>query len=76
MSTQDAPVKGLDDYKYGFSYPDKSVFKTTMGLSEDVVRAISAQKQEPEWMLEFRLRFPACLPSQGHAGMGGRHRQH
>ena len=26
------------------------------GLSEDVVRAISAKKREPEWMLEFRLK--------------------
>jgi hypothetical protein len=28
----------------------------TPGLSEDVVRAISAKKNEPEWLLEFRLR--------------------
>jgi Fe-S cluster assembly protein SufB len=46
----------LDDYKYGFHYEDKSVFKTKKGLSEDVVRSISEAKGEPEWMLEFRLK--------------------
>jgi Fe-S cluster assembly protein SufB len=56
MSTDQAPISGLADYQYGFSYPDQSVFKPAKGLSEEVVRAISAQKHEPEWMLEFRLR--------------------
>ncbi|MCG8453377.1 MAG: Fe-S cluster assembly protein SufB [Spirochaetales bacterium] len=56
MSTENAPIKGLDDYRFGFSYPDQSVFKPEKGLSEEIVRAISAQKNEPEWMLEFRLR--------------------
>jgi len=56
MSTEKAPVSGLADYQYGFSFPDKSVFKPAKGLSEEIVRAISIQKQEPEWMLETRLR--------------------
>ncbi|OQX28778.1 MAG: Fe-S cluster assembly protein SufB [Spirochaeta sp. LUC14_002_19_P3] len=56
MNQAEAPVAGLSDYKYGFSFPDKSVFKPDKGLSEDIVRAISAQKNEPEWMLEYRLR--------------------
>lgn len=46
----------LEDYKYGFHYPDKSIFKPKKGLDADVVRAISKHKDEPEWMLEFRLR--------------------
>lgn len=46
----------IGDYKYGFSFPDKSVFKTRKGLNEQIVRDISANKGEPEWMLEFRLR--------------------
>ncbi len=45
------------DYsKYGFSMPDKSVFKTPKGLSEETVRTISRIKSEPEWMLDIRLR--------------------
>jgi Fe-S cluster assembly protein SufB len=46
---------GLDEYKYGFRTEHKPVFKPQRGLSEDIVRQISAHKGEPEWMLEFRL---------------------
>jgi len=42
--------------KYGFSAPEKHVFKAQKGLNEDVVRQISEIKDEPEWMLEFRLK--------------------
>ena len=45
-----------EEYKYGFHDVDTSILKTGVGLSEDVIRAISAYKQEPEWMLEFRLK--------------------
>ena len=55
--TSDAKIlEGLGEYKYGFSDPDVHVFKTGKGLSKEVVEQISAQKDEPEWMLEFRLR--------------------
>ena len=47
---------GLDEYKYHFVTDEKPVFKAQKGLSEEVVRQISAHKEEPEWMLEFRLR--------------------
>jgi Fe-S cluster assembly protein SufB len=46
----------LDDYKYDFVDDVKPVFRTRKGLDEDVVRQISAQKEEPEWMLDFRLK--------------------
>jgi len=45
-----------ESYKYGFSKPDVSVFKTKKGLNEDVIREISRVKGEPKWMLDFRLR--------------------
>lgn len=44
------------DYKYGFSMPEKPVFKAKKGLDEEVVRQISKIKDEPEWMTEFRLK--------------------
>jgi Fe-S cluster assembly protein SufB len=44
------------EYKYGFSYPDDSVYKSPKGLNEEVIRQISAFKEEPGWMLEFRLK--------------------
>jgi Fe-S cluster assembly protein SufB len=49
-------LEGIDKYEHGFSDPDVSVFKTRKGLDEEVVRQISALKEEPEWMLEFRLK--------------------
>ena len=42
--------------KYGFSDAEDYVFKAEKGLNEEIVRAISAMKGEPEWMLEFRLK--------------------
>jgi len=42
-------------YKYGF-VTDIETVKIPKGLSEDVVRLISAKKEEPEFMLEFRLK--------------------
>jgi Fe-S cluster assembly protein SufB len=47
---------GLSDYKYGFSMPDESVFKSKTGLDEDIVRLISKMKNEPDWMLQNRLK--------------------
>ena len=42
------------EYKYGF-YTDIESDKADAGLSEDVIRMISAKKNEPEWMLDWRL---------------------
>jgi Fe-S cluster assembly protein SufB len=44
----------VDKYKYGF-FTDIESVKAPKGLSEDVVRFISAKKGEPEWMLDWRL---------------------
>ena len=45
---------GNSDYKYGFS-TELDEIKAPKGLSEEVVRFISAQKNEPDWMLDWRL---------------------
>lgn len=42
------------EYKYGF-YTDIESDTFPVGLNEDVVRAISKKKEEPEWMTEWRL---------------------
>src|SRR5512143_53946 len=47
---------GLEEYKYGFITDAEPVFRAKPGLSEEVVRLISAKKGEPEWMLKFRLK--------------------
>ena len=46
----------VTDYKYGFSTDAKTVFQTGKGLSEDIVRQISAYKKEPEWMTDIRIK--------------------
>lgn len=47
----------MEDYKLGFNTPtDNYKYKADTGLSENIVREISHQKNEPKWMLEIRLR--------------------
>ncbi len=48
-------VKELGTYKAGF-ITDIESDKAPLGLNEDIVRFISAKKNEPEWMLEWRLK--------------------
>jgi Fe-S cluster assembly protein SufB len=43
------------EYKYGF-FSDIETERIPKGLSEDVIRLISKKKEEPEWLLEFRLK--------------------
>ena len=45
----------LSDYKYGF-VSDIEADEAPKGLNEDTIRFISAKKNEPEWMLEWRLK--------------------
>ena len=42
-------------YKYGFS-TDLEVDKAPKGLNENIIRLISSKKDEPEWMLDWRLK--------------------
>ena len=45
----------LGKYQLGWSDVEDYVFKPRKGLSEEIVREMSAMKGEPSWMLEFRL---------------------
>ena len=45
---------GDTDYKYGFS-TELDEIRPPKGLNEDIIKFISAQKDEPEWMLDWRL---------------------
>lgn len=49
-------IYSQDDYKYGFHDDVVSIIDTGKGLNEDIVRQISAYKNEPEWMTEFRVK--------------------
>jgi Fe-S cluster assembly protein SufB len=44
-----------NEYKYGFTTNIESE-KVPKGLSEDIIRLISSKKNEPEWLLEYRLK--------------------
>ncbi len=46
----------LGDYKFGFKTETKSVFESKRGLTEEIIREISRIKNEPKWMLDFRLK--------------------
>ena len=53
--TQDEQIEQLSRYKFGWSDSDVAGSSARRGLSEDVVRDISAKKDEPGWMLDLRL---------------------
>ena len=55
QETQDQVAEITGDYKYGF-VTDVDMEMAPKGLSEDIVRFISAKKDEPEWLLEWRLK--------------------
>ncbi|HYK33576.1 MAG TPA: Fe-S cluster assembly protein SufB, partial [Streptosporangiaceae bacterium] len=54
MTTTARPeLEGLDRYKFGWADADVAGASARRGLSEEVVRDISAKKNEPEWMLKL-----------------------
>lgn len=63
-----------NDYKYGFSDKEDYIFKSGRGLTREIVEKISAMKNEPEWMLKFRLRAldifnKKPMPTWGNCGL-------
>jgi FeS assembly protein SufB len=56
MTTTQEQLEGLGTYRFGWADPDVAGASARRGLSEDVVRDISARKNEPEWMLDMRLK--------------------
>lgn len=61
----------IGDYKYGFHDKDVSIFRSKRGLTEDIVREISKIKEEPEWMLESRLKALKLFYSMPMPQWGG-----
>ncbi len=54
--TQEETLATLGRYDFGWADPDAAGAGARRGLSADVVADISALKNEPQWMLEFRLK--------------------
>jgi len=46
----------ISSYPEGFSIPESYEYKSELGLNEQIVRSISAKKNEPMWMLDIRLK--------------------
>src|SRR5215475_8729570 len=55
-TTTQEQLEGLGTYRFGWADPDVAGASARRGLSEEVVRDISARKNEPEWMLDLRLK--------------------
>ncbi len=55
MATTYTAEMDLSEYQYGFHDEEAPVIKIDRGLSEDVIRQISGHKNEPQWMLDYRL---------------------
>ena len=55
-ATQDEHLEALGNYQWGWHDTDTAGAAAQRGLSEAVVRNISALKNEPEWMLDWRLK--------------------
>ena len=56
MTVNTEQLEGLGHYEYGWSDPDVAGASARRGLTEAVVRDISAKKDEPKWMLDMRLK--------------------
>ncbi|WP_460435068.1 Fe-S cluster assembly protein SufB [Angustibacter speluncae] len=56
IEARNPELAGLGTYEYGWADSDTAGATARRGLNEDVVRDISARKNEPEWMLKTRLK--------------------
>ena len=56
MAKQHSEVADIDRSLYDFRYGEEGFERLDAGLTPEIVREISAKKDEPEWMLEFRLK--------------------
>lgn len=70
MATNMSEV-GISDYKYGFHDDVAPVFKSRKGLNKEIINQISDMKDEPDWMLEFRLEAYEIFKAKPDVKWGG-----
>ncbi len=56
MSGEKTYVEDVNREFYDFRYEEHAGYKVASGLTEEIIRQISAEKKDPDWMLEFRLK--------------------
>ena len=61
----------IGDYKYGFHDKDVSIFRSKRGLTREIVETISNMKEEPQWMLDYRLKSLEIFYSKPMPQWGG-----
>ena len=71
---KDEARDAVGDYRYGFHDPENAVIRFDKGISEQVVKDISALKNEPEWMTEIRIKayrhyVKRPMPDWGNMGL-------
>ena len=49
-------IQGVGENRWDFKTESTSVFKTRKGLDREIIQQISAKKEEPQWMLDYRLK--------------------
>ncbi len=55
MAENTTDIHEIDASPYDFKYEEKGFYRNKAGLTEDIVRKLSEDKNDPEWMREFRL---------------------
>lgn len=71
---KDEARDAVGDYRYGFHDPENATIRFDKGISEQVVRDISALKNEPEWMTDIRVKaynhyVERPMPDWGNMGL-------
>ncbi len=56
MSAEKTYVEDIDRSFYDFRFEDRDNYQVDSGLTEEIIRQISKEKGDPDWMLEFRLK--------------------
>ena len=69
--TTTQPENLVGDYQWGFHDDEKPLFMAEKGLNEDMIRQMSAMKEEPEWMLEQRLEAYQSFLEQSNPKWAG-----
>lgn len=56
MSKEKTYVEDIDRSMYDFRYEEKDAYRIEEGLTPDIVKKLSEEKNDPEWMRDFRLK--------------------
>tara|TARA_Y100000996_G_scaffold408013_1_gene386363 strand:+ start:1446 stop:2864 length:1419 start_codon:yes stop_codon:yes gene_type:complete len=70
-TSKDVARDAVGEYQWGFHDEEKPLFIADRGLNENVIREMSAMKNEPKWMLDYRLDAYRAFLSQENPKWAG-----